>query len=264
MPRTICKREEVGTAPRGIRWSLWPLTFEQYVTDQEPDTEAAKIGNLARMRFVMWKRLHPGPAPKGWRALSKRPWRVDGFVELAVGEDYKKGWQKQARRDLRLWEEKFSNKTHRIESVSWEEYRAAYAKSTVQKNIGSDAIEALERKHATQIGRQHMALWAVRNLETGTIVAGISPRYSPALKRATYECPFILPEAKQLYAMTALLDHWFRESAKAGMTLLVFNSFWQPGEPKSWKAFSLFKSHFGPSYVAYPPTLWKFVGGKFF
>ena len=262
MPRTVCAREEAGTNPKGVRWSLWPLTFEEYITDREPVINNA--GALARNRAVMWKRQHDGPVPKGWRKLSNLPWRVDGYVELAPGADYKAGWYKQARRDLRLWEENFLDKGYRIESVPLQEYASAYAKSTVRKKVGLDPLEILQRKCAAHAGGDIMQLFGVRNTASREIVAGIALLYSPTFNSSKYECPFILPEAKKIYAMTALINHWFTQSLKRGVTVLVFSCFWHKGEPKSWKAFSLFKSHFGPVQVAYPPTLWKFVRGKLF
>ena len=262
MPRTMCAREETGTNPKGVRWSLWPLTFEEYITDREPVINNA--GTLARNRAVMWKRHHDGPVPKGWRKLSNLPWRVDGYVELAPGADYKAGWYKQARRDLRLWEENFLNKGYCIEAVPLQEYASAYAKSTVRKKVGLDPLEILQRKCAAHATGDTLQLFGVRNTASREIVAGIALLYSPTFNSSKYECPFILPEAKKIYAMTALINHWFRESLTRGATALVFSCFWHKGEPKSWKAFSLFKSHFGPTQVAYPPTLWKFVRGKLY
>ncbi|MDO8626281.1 MAG: hypothetical protein Q7K39_02360, partial [Candidatus Magasanikbacteria bacterium] len=202
--------------------------------------------------------------PKGWHVLSRHPWRVDGFVKLAADADYKAGWYKQARRDLRQWEENFLNKGYCIEAVSLEEYSSAYAKSTVRKKVGLDPLEILQRKCAAHSGGDTMQLFGVRNTATREVVAGIALLYSPTFNSSKYECPFILQEAKKIYAMTALIDHWFKESLKRGISLLVFSAFWNPGEPKNWKAFSLFKSHFGPQLVTYPPALWKFVRGKLY
>ena len=266
MPRTVCAREEVGGkqtgGPMGIRWSIWPLTVEEYITDSEPAIDNS--GTLARNRAVMWKRLHDGPVPKGWSKLSNLPWRVDGFVELMPDTDYKAGWHKQARRDLRLWEEKFLNHGYTIEPVSFDEYERTYKTSTVAKKIGLDALEVVERKHDEDIYRDNTNIFGVRNTVSRELVAGIIILYSPTHNSSKYECPFILPEAKKIYAMTALINHWFTESLKRGIMLLVFSAFWNKGEPKSWKAFSLFKSHFGPQLVAYPPTLWKLVRGKLY
>lgn len=264
MPRGVCRRAALKGPPPGVRWSLWPITFEEYVGDREPDIVAGKNAPLARTRFVMWKRAHRTDAPKGWLTLSRRPWRVDGYVEMKPGEDFTRGWYKQARRDLRLWQEQHLGRGYAIEEISIGEYREAFARSTVNRAVGRDPLGIVERKYANPVGRAHMRLWGVRNTHSGAIIAGLSARYSPAANSATYESPFILPEARAVYAMTGLMEHWFALEAARGTKYLVFNSFWQPGEPKSWKPFSLFKSHFGPAYVAYPPTLWKFVPGKIF
>ncbi len=262
VPVTFCARETIDSTPPGIRWGIWPLMFEQYVTDTEPTPSSKDTGALARNRAVLWKRIHRTDIPKGWYTLSTSPWRVDGFIALSPTEDYRALWHKQPRRDLRLWKEQFENISYRIEKISFDDYKKAYANSTVKKNAGSFSIEALERKYADPIGRAHMQLWGVRNIATSAIVAGISLRFSPSHNSATYEAPFITPEAKKIYAMTALIDRWFTESQQRGIQFLVFNTFWHKGEPKSWKNFSLFKSHFGPRYIAYPPVLWKFVRGK--
>ena len=136
MPRSFCAREKVGVSPEGIRWSFWPITFEEYVGEAQPDVAAAQTGALARNRFVIWKRTKHAPIPKGWFRFSKQPWRVDGFFELRGGEDYRAHWHKQARRDLRLWQEKFLNNGYVIEQISIEEYGRAYKKSTVKKILG--------------------------------------------------------------------------------------------------------------------------------
>lgn len=266
MPRTVCTREIVPPAggPPGIRWGIWPLYFEEYVGDDEPTLASAHQGTLARPRTVMWKRVRRSDTPKGWATLSRRPWRTDGYITLSPGAEYIKQWYKQPRRDLRLWHEQYAGNGYAIEPLSLEEYCDAFAHSTVAQKIGLDGLNILERKWADPVGRQHMELWGVRNTHSGQVIAGLSIRYSPTYHSATYESPFILPEAKRVYAMTALMDHWFARAQAQGATLLVFNSFWRPGEPRSWKPFSLFKSHFNPTYTNYPPTLWKVVGGKIF
>src|SRR3989344_4400918 len=78
-PVGICRRELVGTHPRGVRWSLWPLTFEEYVGDDAPDLKASDKGKLAYNRLVMWRRITPVAPPPGWRAWAKGPWRLDEF-----------------------------------------------------------------------------------------------------------------------------------------------------------------------------------------
>ncbi len=263
LPRSPSKRESVGNNPKGIRWGVWPIYFEEYTTDTEPDMTASQSGDLAYNRAIAWNRISRTDIPAGWRVFSKQSWRVDGFVELKPGEDYTVHWHHQTRRNLRLWKSRHENKTHRIEPITMDEYRAAYKQSTVKKKIGDDPLNILERKQAIMRNLEHRKTWGVRNISTGNIIAGISLCHSPTFNSSAYESPFILPEARHTFAMTALIDHWYAESMRRGLRYQVYNSFWQPGAPKDWKNFSTFKAQFNPTCVAYPPTLWRFKGGKF-
>lgn len=264
LPRPPSRREAVGKNPQGVRWGVWPVYFEEYVSDTEPDLAAAESGALAYNRAVAWKRIARTDIPHGWHHLSKRAWRIDGFAELRAWEDYTARWRAQTRRNLRLWRARHNEKTHRIEPISMGEYRAAYTQSTVKEKIGNDPLNILERKHAVMRNREHRASWGVRNLATGEIIAGISFCHSPTFNSSAYESPFILPEARHTFAMTALIDHWYAESLRLGLRYQVYNSFWQPGAPRDWKNFSAFKAQFNPTCVAYPPTLWRFKTGKLF
>lgn len=261
MPRSPSTREKIDADPPGIRWGIWPLYFEEYISDKEPDLVAGSAqGKLLFSRFVAWRRIERTDIPKGWRAFSKRPWRVDGFVD--VEKNYRDKWSPQARRNIRLWEKRYAQE-YVLEKISIEEYKEAYAQSTVRKKIGFDAFNILERKEQQKETSQYRELWGIRSKATGMIIAGISFCFSPTANRCVYEAPFILPEAKKTYAMTALIDHWFASTLAHNMSQVVFSSFWQPGEASSWKNFSAFKSQFNPTCVGYPPTLWKFVRGKF-
>lgn len=264
LPRPPSKREAVGKNPPGIRWSVWPICFEEYTSDLEPNLADSEHGSLAYNRAIAWNRVARTDTPPGWRAYSKQSWRIDGFAELKPGEDYRAAWHAQARRNLRLWEKRHQGQTHRIEPISMEEYRAAYSRSTVKQKIGNDPLNILERKQAIMRNIEHRKTWGVRNLNTGEIIAGFSLCHSPTFKSSAYESPFILPEARHTFAMTALIDHWYQESVRRETRYQVYNSFWQPGSPRDWKNFSAFKAQFSPTCIAYPPTLWRFKGGKFF
>jgi hypothetical protein len=142
-PVSIVDREEVGIHPRGVRWSLWPFTFEEYIGENEPNMQDSKTGNLARNRIIYWKRITNTPVPSRWRALG-RPWRIDGFYTFTE-EDYTKTWSTDAKRKLNHWRNMHAHK-HRIEKISFEEYSTAYTHSTVAKKVGTDLLHILERK----------------------------------------------------------------------------------------------------------------------
>lgn len=254
-PPDICAREAVPQNPCGIRWSLWPFTFEEHISDEEPRLNTG--GKLARPRLVSWKRVQRTDIPKGWHS-GKHPWRVDAYHVL--GPDYQTKWNKSSRRDLRLWKQHHLNITHRIDPISWEEYQSAYRKSLTVKKIGAEQLEALGRR----VAAGGPELFGVRNIQTGEISAGTAIHYSPTYKSSMREGPFILPGARECFAMTGLMDFWFDYSLKRGVELQMFSYFNHPGSPKGWEGFSAFKRQFGIVEVAYPPLLWRIVGGKIF
>ncbi|MDE2078767.1 MAG: hypothetical protein KGI73_00065 [Patescibacteria group bacterium] len=260
-PSPLCKTELVGTEPQGIRWSIWPMTFEEYVGDDEPDRAASAKGALARNRIMLWKRIARRDTPDGWHE-AKRPWRIDGFFELASTDDYLARWSHNARHDAKLWRRDFLDTHYIIENISFPEFRAAYRKSTAARALGTLMLDTLQRRLALPEREEHTKLWGVRNLSSGEIVAGTGALFSESARASVRECPFILPEARGTHAATGLMDYWFQEAATRGTRTLFSTDFWHPGEPRSWKGSSEFKSHFGFSYVAYPPLLWRFVRGR--
>ncbi len=260
-PVALCAREAVGTHPQGVRWSLWPFTFEEYVSDTEPNLAVSKNGLLARTRIVQWKRVARTDIPPGWKAYSAKPWRIDGY-RMVSGPDYFLTWDKDTRRNLRTWRTTLLGHHYAVEELTLKEFVAAYRASITFKKIGREQLLSLERKYAMPHVRPYMTLFGVRNLQTGAIIAGTAAFFVPTRSASVRECPFIHAEARSAFAMTGLMDHWFAESLKRGVTRLQFTHFWNPGEPSGWKGFSEFKSHFGLTYVAYPPVLYRLVRGK--
>lgn len=265
-PAPICKREAISGDPMGIRWSLWPLTFEEYVGDTVPDVVRASAGTLAYNRLAVWYRVRNSGsvAPTGWRQWSQQTYRIDGYQLLSAHEDITARWNKNARRELRLWQERHRGTTHAVVELSWKKYDEAYKKSLISKRQGNDRLHALERRLKLPEVAAHTTLWGVVDRHSGAVVAGSAIIYSPTYQSSTHFAPFILKEARPIFAATALIHHWFAESLRRGMPNIITTNFWHRGKPKSWKGFSEFKSHFGFTYVKYPPTLYRFVRGKFF
>ena len=263
-PEPFCAIEPVGVEPKGVRWSFWPLAFEEYVGDQEPNRTASAEGALARNRVVLWKRVNRRDTPPGWRKASERPWRIDGFFELARNTEYVSHWNHNARRDLKLWRRDFLGTKYSVENISLPEFEAAYRKSIVAKKAGTIMLKTLKRRLALPEREAATALFGVRNLATGEVIAGTAALFSETAHASVRECPFMLPEARDVYAATGLIDHWYQEAMMRNTKTLWYASFWFPGEPASWKGFSEFKSHFGLSYIAYPPLLWRFERGILF
>jgi len=262
-PVTICSRELINKNPVAIRWSLWPLTFEQHWGDQEPDIAATSAGTLARNRIAYWRPLHSiEQTSTGWKRSKEKYFRIDGYQKLANGEDFTKRWDKEARRDLRQWQEHYANKTHEIAEVTQGVYDAAYRTSLIAKRLDLERLHNLNRKLSVPACRTNAKLYVVRNKSTGNIVGGSAILFSPTYKSATHFAPFISEEGRHVRAATALVYHWFEEARTTGCPHVLTTNFWVTGKPKSWKGFSLFKSRFGWDYVTYPPAYWRFVRGK--
>ena len=262
-PPSICKREVLGDKPgNGERWGVWPLFFELYTGDVEPDVyKEAQMGQLRYNRIVTWHRLRTKDQPPGWYTISKNPRQVDGFIDLKQEIPHITLWNKKARRDLRRWQT-LSPSKYTIERVSLTEYGEAYKKSWTGQKIGFDRLYQVEERFKLGVG-EHIELWAVLNTK-GEIIAGNAILFSPTYLHSANLAPFTNEEGKKVYGMTALIDYWFNESKKRGYQYAVTTNFWFPGQPRGWKGFSEFKSHFGFSYVPHPPELFRFMRGKVF
>lgn len=251
----ICEREWVKGENSAVRWSLWPLTFEAHVGDTEPDLGAP--GRLARPRIIRWNRVSRTDVPAGWHT-THYPWRVDAYH--ALSPEYRTKWNKSSRRDLKLWLERHHNKTHTIEPISIDEFRTAYKQSLTYEKIRGHQLRNLEVKY----NPERFELIGVRNHATGTIIAGTTLLYSKTRSISMREAPFIHAEARDCFAMTALMDYWFTQSLARGTRLQYFSYFSHAGTPKNWEGFSTFKRQFGIVEVPYPPMLWRMAGGKLF
>ena len=263
-PAPVCAREWVGQEPRGIRWSLWPFTFEDYYGDTVPDMQASGAGTLARSRIITWERVRPVQKPRGWMQATSLPSRIDGVLPLAAGADYTERWHKNARRDLRLFKEGLEAGRYTIEPLSWEQFEENYKQSLVAKRVDLTRLDDVRHRLAYAQTRDNIEFWGVRDTATGVLLAGTGIIFSPTHASSTHIAPFILAGGRDIYAATGLIDHWFARTQERGYRFAMTLNFWFKSQPKEWKGFSEFKSHFGFMFVAYPPILYKFVWGKIF
>ncbi len=261
-PPGICVREALGPAPKdGSRWGVWPIFLELFTGDAEPDLrKAAQVGSLNYNRVAIWHRLRRKDKPKGWFALSAKPYQIDGVIDLSTNDPYTNRWSKKARGDLRRWQALAQHYT--IERVSLDAYSDAYKRSRIAKKLGLERLHRVHRRFAMGL-EEHIELWGVRNAQK-ELVAGTGIVFSPTHLASTHLSPFVTDEGARVCAATALTDHWLGETKRRGYTYAVTTDFWFSGQPKSWKGFSKFKSHFGFMYVQLPPALFRFVRGKVF
>jgi hypothetical protein len=263
-PPPTFKPEAVGENPRGMRWGLWPLTFEEYITDLEPDLAVSDPDHLARNRIVLWRRLTRTDIPKGWHQFSKKPSRLEGIAEIK-NADYWRRWDESARRYRRRWVTNCLNKIYTIAEVPYEEFAHAYMQSTVVKKVGRETLNIAKRRIEQEKNELRFTeCWGVRRMSDDMLMAGMVITNSPSCGGSYYLCGFYKAEVGEDPLMMGLMDNWFSISLKRGIRFLHFGGFWIKGDPKNWKGFSIFKSKFGLFYLYYPPLLLRIVRGKFF
>jgi len=262
LPLPTFNPELIDAEFRGIRWGFWPLMFEEYVGDTEPNMSRSDPTRHARNRVVMWRTLVRTDVPKGWHRIGHKISKLEGFAEI-TDLPYCSHWDESAKRYRNKWLRDHSGKTYHIEPIGYDEFRAAHAHSLVSKTIKSFFADQISRQSQGNTKRYY-EFHAVKHTKTGQIAAAMCVLNSPTHKASYYVTGFYNPEHADVPAMIALMDRWFKESQECGIRFLHFGEFWIPGKPKSWKGFSLFKSKFGLQYIAHPPVLLRFAPGKLF
>ena len=250
------RSKKVGTHPTGARRSIGPLCVEEYVSDIEPDLSQSDTDHSAPGRMVVWRRLVRTDKPKGWHVFSKRPSRVEGFLEIASTGEYWKSWSKIARHERTLWRAHMSEGSYAIKEISWEDFSAGYTHSTVAQKIGLDLLNATGKKWSAR--PEHITFWGAYNTQKNILIAGIATVQSPQHEGSYYQCGFMTAHASETFAMIGLIDHWCTFAQEKNLRFLQLGRFWTRGESSTWKGFSLFKSKFRPAMIAYPPVLLRF------
>ncbi len=254
--RTVNKIAEMVGDERcpGLRWHYGPVWFESYTTDQEPRLEPHQAS-----RIVIWQPVTRLDVPKGWR----RSWlqmnaRCTGFAMLEEGktEEYWKGWSSHAQRHRRRW---LRDEHYTTEEVAFDLFLAAYKTVPKLPMIKDAFIELLSRKQKAHGNLNHY--FAVREKKTGEIVAGLATLDLPEARQSVHLLAFIQPCAESTSASTGLIDCWFQDAIKRGITFLDFDLFYVFGEPFSWRGFTRFKGQFGIWFVRYPNPLVRWVRG---
>lgn len=252
----------VGKKPKGMYRRLWPIVVEEYISDEEPVLEDSDPQGIALNRVLIWQRITRTDTPQKWWATSKEVKRLEGFAEIKEKE-YWKQWSESARRYRRKWLGEHFNITYTLEQISYEEFEAAYKKSSVWKVVKTILLDVIKRKLCSPAA-SHVELWGARSIKTGRIVAGMATLTSPSCRGSYYISGFIMPEGENDPVMVGLMDNWFSRSHSRNIIFLHFGGFWIPGNPENWKGFSIFKQKFGLSYLAYPAPVFRFKKGRLF
>lgn len=241
----------VGESGRmGRSWHHGPLHFEGYLGDQEPKIEMGKGG-----RMVIWQPITRMDRPKGWmRSPAMMNTRQTGFAAIERPEAYWKNWSSHAQRHRQHW---LKHKPYDIAEVPFEEFLQAYENVKMDWILKKLFIWLMGKKQKAHGERVHYLL--AKTKDDKRPVAGFAFIDIPESRQSIHLISFIKTEAEKTSVGTGLMDAWFRYGVRTGLTYLDFDCFWYPGEPKSWRGFSRFKSQFGIHFIVYPNPLIKFV-----
>ncbi len=249
---------KVGTIPAGKRWGIWPLIFERYISDIEPNFSGATAEAKRTFTIIIWRRPSRTDVPKGWYRFSKKPSYLDGFADLSTLHPYYSSWDTSTKRYRNKWIRELKDTIYRIEQISYKEFEQEYLKSSVSKKAGRFQLDILSRMLGNDFNKKFVTLWGARHVASGELRAGMAVVDSPTYASSYYQAGFICPSAGHDPLMIGLMDHWYQHAAAKGIRYLLFGGFWHPGkDPKIWKGYSAFKAKFGLSYILYTPELFR-------
>jgi hypothetical protein len=231
----------------GTRWKHGPFRFERYTGDAEP-----VLGSSAPLRLVIWQPERHVAKPKGWMT-ALRGMSIGRTGYAAVTEGYARALPSHARRHLAHWRRQ---RGWDVGECDLGPFLDAYRRST-QDAILRTMFAAIAREKVAGHG-DRVRFFAARR--EGEIMAGFACVDIPETAESLHLMSFIRPAARDASAGIGLMDHWFATASGRGIRWLDFGLFWRPGEPRSWKGFSRFKSQFVTKYVDYPTPYMRFAG----
>ncbi len=235
----------------GISWKILGMNFESYISDVEPKILPGK------WRLIMWQRIEKNDKPKGWHNFILGTQMVDmGYAEIKDSENYWKNWDGDARRNRKRF---MNDERFVIESVSYQKYIDAYVKIEELKSIRPRFLKRLEKKE--KIFSKQIEYSLAVEKSTGKVFAGLATLDLPSISQSIHHGAFFDHTMPHSSAGTGLVDHWFQSCIQKNIKYLNFGVFWSPGQPKSWKGFSNFKSQFGIHMIKFPKLLVKISKG---
>ncbi len=226
----------------GSRWKSLGFSFEGHTGNIEPVIQPGSS------RLVIWQTLTALKKPDGWwRSLVQMNPRCTGYARAGSVEDYWKTWTPHAQRHRRRW---LKDDRFQVEEIGLAEFAAAYRK---EKKLGwlTEWFITLVKDKIRYHGSL-LRIFGAREKKSGEILAGLAVLDIPEQHSSVHIIAFVHPRAMMTSVSVGLIDQWFQHALKRDIYYLDFDIFWAPGDPRSWKGFSRFKSQFGTRFIYYP------------
>lgn len=271
----------------GVRWHFGPIYFESYESDKEP-----KVSPHKSLRLIIWQPLTRLEKPAGWRrswiqmnlrqtgfaeinpvrnsrGMFRSSWELPQVVTRAAERQgiisngiknpdrYWENWTAHAKRHRQKW---LGDKRFVISEINLKDFLTAYRKVRgLPFFMKRDYVRLIQKQKTAYGDLAH--LFAAREKEKGEVIAGLMVIDLPDIKSSHHFASFILPGARKTSVGTGLIDYWFKHAVKNSLRFLNFGTIRAPGDPRSWKGFSRFKTQFGLYLIRRPYPLIKFVRG---
>jgi hypothetical protein len=230
------------------------IKLEYFTTEDEPQKSREK-----GLGIQIWHQIGTRKAPRNWWPLFSLLRRSSiAFLDLHEdAEGYWKGWSEHARRQRKKW---YSQEQYEIEEVSKEVFLKAYKKSTLTQSLQELFKKSLERHCRTY--KEDVHFLAVKEKESGIVYAGFMTVDDFALNQSFYPVAFMLPDAKKMAASVGLVEHWILQCQKKSIRYINLGIVWMPGDPPSWKGYSLFKALFHPKILLFQRPFVRFYWNR--
>ncbi len=230
------------------------IKLEYFTTEDEPQKSQEK-----GLGIQIWHQVGIKKTPQNWYPLFSLLRRSSiAFLDLRVdsGQPWQ-GWSEHARRQRKKWH---AQGQCSIEEVSKEAFLEAYEKSTLSESLRELFKKSLERH--CRAYKEDVHFLAVKEKESGRLYAGFMTVDDFSVNQSFYPVAFILPEAKKMAASVGLVDYWILRCQKKSIRYINLGIVWMPGDPPSWKGYSLFKALFHPKILLFQKPFVRFYWNR--
>lgn len=245
---------EVDGIP-GLRWNSGLFPVDGFYGERAPLSMGPRPARIA-----VWQPfVSTATEVDGWHpSLVKLGMRLHGIAPLYGQEEYWKRWDPHAQRHRKQW---LKQEGLTIHEESMEEFIQVYLRTPTKfpQEIFLHMLRGRARCHGP-----YLHCWVMRDDKTGKAVAGLVVLDAPEAKQSLHLAAFTHPEAFHRSVGVGMIDHWFQEGIRLGLSFLDFDLFWSKGDPEAWQGFSRFKGQFDTHYIRYPQpfTNYFFLGRR--
>lgn len=233
----------------GVRHSRARFAIEYFTSDKEPT-----FLSFRGLRLVIWDRIKNDLIPNGWHQMLPGFRLCTSVVSDISEEEYWKTWSETARRYRLKWETQMEYEIINLDLNTFTEY---YLKLGRPKDTRQSVVNSLTNR--VDLKKESISFFGLRHKETGEIFAGIATVDAPEISQSYYLSAFLDKENGPAQSGLWLMNHWFIHCKKNAIKYANFGPVWTPGQSKSWKGFTEFKSHFRPFTLRYQRPLFRFT-----